>query len=246
MQKAKLLFIAIIFSLSQFFFIGDVSAASSTIVNPNQVYSYHDMINDINKLKQKYPDLVHVKVVGKSEYGRNLYAVSLGKGPATVFINGSHHAREWMTTTLNMVMIEQYAAAYQKNTKIKGYDARKILNSTTIWFMPMINPDGVTLQQEGLKAFPKKDHKALIKMNAGSKNFKRWKANGKGVDLNRQYNAGWKAIKGPTAPSYKNFKGKTPESAVEVKAVLKLVAEIDPEMAVAYHSSGQILYWNYT
>ena len=31
----------------------------------------------------------------------------------------------------------------------------------------------------------------------------------------------------------------------EVKAVLKLDAEIKAEMAVSYHSSGKILYWNY-
>lgn len=203
------------------------------------------MVSDISKLKRTYPDLITVKIIGKSEYGRNIYAVSLGKGTPTTFINGSHHAREWLTTTLNMNMIDQYAQAYRKNQKIKGYSARSILNSTTIWFIPMVNPDGVTLQQQGLKAFPKSLHKSLIKMNGGSKNFKRWKANGKGVDLNRQYNAGWKTIKSPASPSFKNYKGKTPESAAETKALLKFVSAINPEMAVSYHSSGKMLFWNY-
>ncbi|WNF22677.1 M14 family zinc carboxypeptidase [Mesobacillus jeotgali] len=244
MQKFKVIFLSFVFFFASFSFKLEANAETG-IVNPYKVYTYNQMVSDINKLKRTYPDLIEVKIIGKSEYGRNLYAVSIGKGQATLFVNGSHHAREWLTTTLNMYMIDQYAQAYKRNQKIKGYNARTILNSTTIWFIPMVNPDGVTLQQQGLKAFPAKYQRSLIKMNEGSKNFKRWKANGKGVDLNRQYNAGWKAIKSPTAPSYKNYKGKAPESAAETKAVLRFVSSINLEMALSYHSSGKILFWNY-
>ena len=225
---------------------GYIHVNDAGIVNPHKMYTYTNMVSDIKKLKNAYPELISYKVVGKSEYGRDIYAISIGKGKATAFINGSHHAREWLTTNLNMYMIEQYAKAYERNSSIKGYNARKILNETTIWFIPMVNPDGVTLQQFGLQAFPKSTHKALIKMNDGSKNFKRWKANAKGVDLNRQYNAGWKTIKNnPGKPYYQNYKGKAPHTASETKAVLKLVNQIDPQMAVSYHSSGRIIYWNY-
>lgn len=225
---------------------GETKAASKTIVNPNKTYTYTQMGKDITALKKAYPDLIQVKTIGTSEYGRKIYAVGLGKGSANAFINGSHHAREWLTTSLNMYMIEKYAAAYKGNKKISGYNAKGLLNSSTIWFVPMVNPDGVTLQQQGLKAFPKSAHKAIIKMNNGSKNFKRWKANAKGIDLNRQYKADWGKIKNsPKSPSYKNYKGKAPESAKEVKAVVKFVNQINPEMTVAYHSSGRILYWNY-
>jgi g-D-glutamyl-meso-diaminopimelate peptidase len=220
--------------------------AQAAIVLSNQVYTYEKMQQDIVKIAQTYPDLVSYKVIGKSEYGRNIYAVSLGKGDPAIFINGSHHAREWLTTTLNMTMIEQYAGAYKRGAKISGYDVRSILDKTTIWFVPMVNPDGVTLQQFGLKAFPASIHNQLKAMNGGSSNFGSWKANAKGVDLNRQYNADWENIKfNPGKPSYKNFKGTQPESAAEVKAVLAFVKEINPEASVAYHSSGEILYWNF-
>lgn len=223
-----------------------VPTGNTNIVNPMQVYSYNKMVRDIQELYKAYPDLISYKVIGKSEYGRNIYAVSIGNGKPTAFINGSHHAREWLTTNLNMYMIEQYAKAYYKNQKIDGYDVRKILNGTTLWFVPMVNPDGVTLQQQGLKAFPKSLHSQLIKMNGGSKNFKRWKANAKGVDLNRQYDAGWKTIRYNTGkPYYKNFKGYKAASAAETKAILKFVREINPEMSVSYHSTGKIIFWNY-
>lgn len=225
-----------------FFHGGEAHAAS--YVSPKQVYTYEEMIEDIKELAAAYPDLISYKIVGKSEYGRDLYAVSIGTGKPTVFINGSHHAREWMTTNLNMYMIDQYASAYKNNSKINGYNAKSILDSTTIWFIPMLNPDGVTLQQSGLKAFPKSDHAKLLKMNGGSNNFKRWKANGKGVDLNRQYDAGW-GSGGPKSPSFKNYKGTKPHSSKEVAAIINFTYEINPEMTISYHSSGQILYWKY-
>ncbi|MRX73682.1 peptidase M14 [Bacillus lacus] len=242
--RSKAIFLLLFAVLALGLFGGERAAANT--VNPNQTYSYETMVSDIQKLAAAYPGLVTYKVIGKSEYGRDIYAVSVGKGPSTVFINGSHHAREWLTTNLNMYMIDQYAKAYQSGTSINGLAARPILDNTTMWFVPMVNPDGVTLQQYGLGRFPSKDHSALINMNGGSTNFKRWKANGKGVDLNRQYNAGWSTIvSNPGRPYYQNFKGYSPHSSAETKAIVNFVGSTQPEMAVSYHSSGQILFWNY-
>lgn len=244
MRKFRFSFILIL--LLSFFICLDDSKVEAAIVNSNQVYSYEKMEQDIVKLAAAYPDLITYKVIGKSEYGRNIYAVSLGKGESSIFINGSHHAREWLTTTLNMNMIEQYAASYKSGSSIDGYNVRNTLNNTTIWFVPMVNPDGVTLQQFGLSKFPSKDHSALIKANGGSRNFTRWKANGKGVDLNRQYNANWANIKSNVStPNWKNHKGTKPESAAETKAVLNFVKAINPYASVSYHSSGEILFWNF-
>lgn len=224
--------------------IGKVTDIS--FVNPMKTYTYDTLVNDIKDLQKAYPDLISYHVVGKSEYGRDIYAVSLGKGKAKTFINGSIHAREWISTSLNMYMLENYAKAYKTNRSIQGYNARNILNNTTIWFMPMVNPDGVTLQQRGLNAFPKKDHAQLIKMNGGSRNFKRWKANAKGVDVNRNFSVGWKNVKNNAkGPSFQNYKGNKPLSSKEAQAVAKFVNEIKPQMTVNYHTSGRVLYWQY-
>ncbi|MFJ7858050.1 M14 family zinc carboxypeptidase [Peribacillus sp. NPDC097206] len=245
MTKFHIFLLSLLLLFGTFVFSESTYAQSSSIVNPNQTYSYANMQKDIKKLEKAYPGLIKQEIIGKSEYGRNIYAVSLGKGESTVFINGSHHAREWITTNLNMNMIDKYAAAYKNNTGVNGYNVKKLLNDTTIWFVPMVNPDGVTLQQSGLKSFPAKDHAKIIKMNGGSKNFKRWKANGKGVDLNRQYSPNWKNLGGPKSPSYKNYNGPKVAAASETKAILSFVDKIDPEIAISYHSSGQIIFWKY-
>jgi murein tripeptide amidase MpaA len=190
LRKAKLWIVILILLFSGLVFSRPAAASAKVIVNPKTVYSYTRMVSDITKLKAAYPGLVNTKIIGKSEYGRNIYAVSLGNGPAKVFINGSHHAREWLTTNLNMYMIEQYAQAYIKKQKINGYDVRSILNTSTIWFVPMVNPDGVDLSING-SSEDSPFWSKLLEMNSGSFDFSEWKSNIQGVDLNRNYDAGW-------------------------------------------------------
>ena len=212
-----------------------------------KIYTYEKLNQELHSLSRTYPDFIQVKSLGKTKYGRDIWALKLGKGKPSVLISASHHAREWLTTPLVMKMVDEYAKSYYQNQIFKGYQVKEILDKTSIWFIPMVNPDGVTLQQKGLEAFPKQKHAALIKLNHGSKNFKRWKANAEGIDLNRQYPAKWDSIPPKHSfgkPFYKNHKGPFPLSVIEAKTLVDFTKKINPEIAVDYHSSGQIIYWN--
>jgi murein tripeptide amidase MpaA len=220
------------------------SIKNVNVVNPLQVYTYEKMEKDIKRLKEIYPDIIHTEIIGKSVDGRNIYALKLGKGKTEIFMNGSHHAREWITTNLLMEMIDEYSRAYRTNSSIDGYNVRKILNNTSIWYVPMVNPDGVTLVQLGHKSAKNPDY--VLKINGGKTDFSAWKANIRGVDLNRQYPAGWETIKGdPGKPSPQNYKGPKPLSEPETKAMYNFTLKHNFKTAVSYHSSGEILYWDY-
>ncbi|QGQ95650.1 gamma-D-glutamyl-meso-diaminopimelate peptidase [Paenibacillus psychroresistens] len=222
------------------------SAETSNIINPNQVYTYEIMTKDIVRLAAAYPDLITYKSIGTTLYGRQIWAVKLGKGTPAVFINASHHAREWLTTTLTMNMIDQYAQAFVNKKKILEFNVQELLNKTSIWFVPMVNPDGVTLQQKGAKAFPTNIRAKLIQMNGGSDDFSKWKANAEGIDPNRQYDADWEHITAISyRPNWKNYKGIAPVQTAEAKTLVNFTKEIKPEIALAYHSAGEILYWNF-
>lgn len=185
--------------------------AAANIVNPNQVYSYTLMQRDIERLVAEYPDLVSSESLGKTPYGRQLWAVKLGRGDSALFLNGSHHAREWMTSSLLMKMTDTYAQAYDNNETIGGYNVRSLLNEVSIWIVPMVNPDGVALSQQGTAGLPADLAQMLRKYNGNSSNFTRWKANMQGIDLNRQYPANWNSIKNAGSyPWYQNYKGKMP------------------------------------
>lgn len=229
-----------------FYFTIPASANGGAIVNPNETYTFPAMEKDLKELVEKYPDLLELHVIGESVYKRPIYAVKMGHGIPTTFVNGAHHAREWMTATLNMYYIEKYAETYYGKQQLGQYNIRQLLQQTSIWFVPMVNPDGVTLQQKGLSAFPKEDHGSLRYMNQGSSDFTRWKANARGVDLNRQYEALWKDVRAdPGRPNYMNYKGPSPYSEPEAKAIRDFSYEIDPEVAISYHSAGKIIYWNF-
>ncbi|UPM54186.1 M14 family metallopeptidase [Gottfriedia acidiceleris] len=222
----------------------DISLKTYNYVDPNGDYSYDELKADLQELNAWYPGFTKVETIGKSVDGRNLYAIKLGTGKSEISINGSHHAREHMTTNVIMEMLDQYASAYEKNTKISGFDVRKSLSQTSIYFVPMVNPDGVMLVQKG--ASSAKNPNQVIKLNNGSKNFKAWKANVRGVDLNRQYPAGWNTISGnKSKPGPDNYKGTKALSEPEAKALYDFTNKHSFKNTAAYHSSGNIIFWHY-
>ncbi len=213
------------------------------VVRSNTTYTYDQMKLDIEELVVMYPGLVSKKIIGKSVDGRDIYAIKLGRGTKEIMINASHHAREHMTTNVVMEMVDQYALSAAKGTNYGGYNTRQVLSKVSIWFVPMVNPDGVTLVQKGYTSA--KNPAYVLKLNGGKKDFSSWKANIRGVDLNRQYPVNWQAIRGPKRPAPENFKGYKPLSEPEVLALVNFTRNHSFKTTVSYHSSGQILFWYY-
>jgi g-D-glutamyl-meso-diaminopimelate peptidase len=222
----------------------DVNRYTGNFVDPRKTYTYEQMIRDLKDIRLWYADITEIQIIGKSVDGRNLYALKLGKGKQEVFVNASHHAREHMTTNLVMEMIDAYAYSYLRNKTLDGFNVKQILNETSIWFVPMVNPDGVTLVQRGHRTAKNPDY--VLKLNGYKTDFSAWKANIRGVDLNRQYPADWANICcDPGKPGPQNYKGLRPLSEPEAKAVADFTLAHDFKTAVAYHSSGEILYWHF-
>lgn len=216
-------------------------ADAADVVKQKKEYSYEMVKRDLIALEKSYPDLVELKTIGKTEYGREIYAISVGKGTPTAFVNASHHAREHFTTAIVMNQIQDLLTRSETEDKVNT-----LLDHVTLWFVPMVNADGVTLVQQGVSAFPEADRKAILAMNDGKTDFSRWKANAKGIDLNRQYPADWANIKSnPGKKYYANYKGSSPLQTKENQAIMTFTYEINPQMTMSYHSSGQVIYWNF-
>ena len=114
------------------------------IVPTNVLYNSYLLRQNLILLNLTYPFL-NIQVVGNSVLGNPIYVVKLGKGPNKVFYSGSIHANEWITSVLLMKFIENYCDAYISNSSLYGYPVRQLFNSTSIYIMPMVNPDGVDL-----------------------------------------------------------------------------------------------------
>lgn len=154
------------------------------IVQTNIKYTYEELKKDIFELKNKYPFL-NMGIIGKSVLGREIYGIKIGNGNRKVFYHASIHANEWITTVILMKFLEDYSEAYINNSEIYGYNARELYETTSLYLVPMVNPDGVELLTGGLENVEKEKQKFenIAKNFPGIPFPDGWKANANGVDL---------------------------------------------------------------
>lgn len=154
------------------------------IVPTNVNYTYSLLRRNLIQLNTTFPFL-NIQTVGNSVMGKNIYVVKLGRGSNKVFYSASIHANEWITSVLLMKFIEDYCDAYINNGSLYGYSVRNLFNSSSIYIMPMVNPDGVNLVTGALPTTSYAYQRALnisnsfpdIPFPSG------WKANINGVDF---------------------------------------------------------------
>lgn len=224
-----------------------------SIVQTNIRYSYNILIKDIEQLKQTYPFL-KVEYIGNSVLGNSIPCIKIGTGNKEVFYNASFHANEWITTIVLMKFIEDYSYAYANDGKIYNYSARDLFNDTTLYVVPMVNPDGVNLVTGRLRPGTTYFNKAsTIASNYPDISFPSgWKANINGVDLNLQFPAGWlqaKQIKyeqGFTSPAPRDFVGFGPLTEPEALNVYNFTLSHNFNLILAYHSQGKVIYWRFS
>ena len=210
-------------------------------VAPTNMYTYDQMLEDIKRLEQKYSETIEISSIGVSELGRNLPVIRIGKFDAkyNVLLQGAIHGREHMTAWLLMAMTDYWLE-------------RDILSYGDVCYhiIPMMNPDGVTISQTGKlndaqNEIYKNDKKSGFTSASKANYAKDWKANGLGVDLNRNFDAGWAENDDRRAPSAQNYRGHAPFSAAEAAALRDYTLRYDFDVTISYHSSGDLIYYAY-
>lgn len=211
-------------------------------------YTYDALTREIARLKNSYPDVITSGKIGDSLCGRALHRLSLGRGSTRIFYNGAHHGMEWLTAALLMRFAEDCAAAVKQKQLFRGVNLCDILDEVTLEIVPMVNPDGVELAARGLSE-DNPNYRNLLSISGG--NVSRWQANNRGVDLNHNYNALWQQSKaaeqenGILGPGPTRYSGTAPESEPESRAVADFTRREDFDLVIAFHSQGQVIYWDF-
>jgi len=210
----------------------------SPIVNTTYPESFDDLLGTVTALKNRYPDLLKIYTAGYSESGRELLMYTLGNGEKKALIIGGIHAREHITTKYLLKVTEDYCEAYGGPTGYYGnYDIYNLLNEYTLYIIPSVNPDGLEI---------------ILANDTPEKNVRvsklsEYKANKKGVDLNRNFPIAWDYINnGVTSPSDYYFKGYQSGSAKETQALMNLCKENNFSFMISVHIKGNCIFWGDT
>ena len=203
-------------------------------------------------LAEKYP-FCRTEVIGVTAYGRPIRALVIGHGERKVIYSAAHHANEWITALVLLKFAEELAEAIQNNARIYGVLAKNIAAASTLYIIPMVNPDGVNLvvgaSPKGSLPYETAQELAAFYPNIPFPDG--WKANIQGVDLNLQYPAGWllareiKFMQGFTRPGPRDYVGRAPLNQQESRALAEFTEAVDPTLVLAYHSQGEVIYWQF-
>ena len=183
-------------------------------------------IDTILKITETYP-FCRSEELTTTAFGRPIRTLVLGNGPRKVIYSAAHHANEWITTPVLLKFAEELAEANQTGGQLFSTDARTLAENTTIYLVPMVDPDGVDLVTGAIEpgtvqfvtARSLADRYPAISFPSG------WKANLLGVDLNLNYPAGWlqareiKFTQGYTRPGPRDYVGRAPLDQRETRAL---------------------------
>ena len=221
------------------------------------LYTYEQMMTDLSEMAAAYPDLLTVTSCGTSLDGRDIPEAILGNPGSEhhILIQASIHAREYINTLVAMEQIEYFLHHHADGMYADAsYD--QLLSSVCFHILPMSNPDGVSISQFGPDAIRNEElrnglYDILQNDRDGGRTsgedsyWRRWKANARGVDLNRNFDAGWDMYEGVPYPSSDHYKGTSPASEPETQAILNAADACNAMITISYHSMGGVIYWDY-
>ena len=216
--------------------------------------AYSSLLSELicEGLAVRFPFIL-LDVIGRSVLNKPIVMLKIGKGKNKVFFNASHHANEWITTPMALKFIEDYAKSVVNAEYLGRLNAEVLFNNTTLFVVPMVNPDGVDLVTGAME----RDTEIYYDVITLANNYPSipfptgWKANANGVDLNLNYPAMWEEAKqqkylaGFTKPGPVNFVGESPLDQPESRAVYNISKKIEFELTVSLHTQGEEIYWRF-
>jgi g-D-glutamyl-meso-diaminopimelate peptidase len=232
-----------------------MQGACLMIINLNErFYSYDKLITDAKTLALQYDSILKYVTIGESHDNRDIILLKLGTGQNHMIFCSGVHARETVNPVVMLSIIEFYAQLYVnykgKNDLKKRFDhpalllrdeyeqmlfsacIYELLQTFTILFVPLLNPDGYMISLGGFEAIRNEELRQYC-LNQGIPAAE-WKSNARGIDLNRNF------------PS-RLWRPKTPwdhaASENETKALISLFHDYHSLGFIDFHSRGKEIYY---
>lgn len=226
------------------------------IIDLNETfYNYDRFVSDAKKLAEQYEAILQYVTIGTSHDNRDIILLKLGIGQRFLICCAGVHARETINPVVMLKIIEYYADLYvncrkQKLSLIKklnssmahrekeyeqvlhGACVYELLQTYTILFVPLLNPDGYMIS---LKGFTSINNSELRQQCLSTQiPATEWKYNARGRDINRNFPCRlWKA------KDKSDYAG----SENETKALINLFHQYKASGFLDFHSRGKSIYY---
>lgn len=148
------------------------SPTEETVETYDKYYNYVDLTGRLQSLAQKHPHIANLSSIGQSVEGRELWVMRITKEPnidtpgkPRFKYVGNMHGDETVSRQVLMYLVEYLLTKYGEDPRIT-----ELVNTTDIYIMPSMNPDGFEKSEEG-----------DCNGDKGGRN------NAKDVDLNRSF-----------------------------------------------------------
>ena len=181
-------------------------------------------------------------VMGHSLLRREIPVLILGEdADVRVLMAAAFHGQEWLTTLCALRLCEEMCSHLRAQLPLCDMSLSRALRGRQVWFVPLVNPDGVEIARYGSVAA---GAYAATAAALGADTPGVWRGNARGVDINSNFNAGWAEMQALAQKSGKNC-GEHPESEPESRALAQLCRRLPFRHAVAIHTQGEEIYWRY-
>jgi carboxypeptidase T len=217
--------------------------SESVLVAQYDYHTYDELTDELQSLQVNHSDIMTLTSIGRTYEGRDLWMVKLSdnvdqeESEPGVLLMAAHHGNEWPGVEICLFFIRFMVEQYENETVP---EVREALNSTQIFLLPMVNPDGVCADTRKNCA----PNHGPFGRNPSLTSY--------GVNLNRNYDDPWfLAFLYPIryylplilSDSSFNYRGPYPFSENETTAVKYFAEQHDLCLSISYHSYGEFIVY---
>ncbi|XP_071353378.1 carboxypeptidase D [Trachinotus anak] len=127
------------------------STAGDTVETYDKYYNYVELTGRLQSLARKYPHIANLSSIGQSAEGRELWVMRITNNPDVDSPGkpkfkyvGNMHGDETVSRQVLVYLVENLLSKYGEEPRIA-----QLVNTTDIYIMPSMNPDGFEKSVEG-------------------------------------------------------------------------------------------------
>lgn len=122
-----------------------------TVETYDKYYNYVELTSRLQSLAQKHPHIANLSSIGRSVEGRELWVMRISTDPnrdspgkPKFKYVGNMHGDETVSRQVLVYLVEELLTKYGEEPRIS-----QLINTTDIYIMPSMNPDGFERSMEG-------------------------------------------------------------------------------------------------